>query len=486
MTDSGHRTHADWARAYRERGWASIPLKPNEKAPENAGWQTQRIGEDQVDAIFTVDKNIGLLLGPPSGNLLDIDLDCAETVRLAPHFLQKTGTVFGRPSKPKSHYLYQADPSQTVRRVTFDDPDGTLLLEIRGEGHQTMVPPSMHPDREQLLWSSFGAAGQTSVTDLEKRAGWLAAAAMLGRHWPQWEHRRHFIVMHLSGAMLRAGVPIDQVRQFVKAVCLVGGENDWADREAAIDSTAEKLESENAVVSGFPKLAEVIGDSFVKKLIDWLKLPRSGRPQGDLTDTGNAERLAKRHGDDLMYCGPHGKWYVWDGARYAIDDTGAVVEKMVETARSIFDEAKEAPEDNRPALAKFAVASLNRSRIDAAIALARSKAEIAVVPDNLDRDIWFLNVKNGTVNLMTGGLQLHDRRDHETRPRHVRPERHSTCLGSVHRPGDGRRSGVDRVPPAMGGLLLHRRCVGTGLCLSLWRWAEREVEVRRRPADDHG
>jgi P4 family phage/plasmid primase-like protien len=414
-SSSDTKTLADWARAYRERGWAPIPLKPNDKAPESPGWQTQRIADDRIDTVFADGKNIGLLLGPPSGNLLDIDLDCAEAVRLAAAFLPTTELVFGRLSKPDSHYLYQADPAGTVRRVQFSDPDGTLLLEIRGEGHQTMAPASVHPDGEQLDWSVFEQAGQTTVAELEKRAGWLAAAAMLGRHWPEWDHRRHFVALHLSGGLLRAGFKLDAVKSFMKSVCLIGGENDWADREKAIDSTFEKLEAGTDEVSGFPKLTEVIGNDYVKRLMEWLQVPRSGRPLGDLTDTGNAERLAKRHGDDLMYCGPHGKWYVWDGARFATDDTGAVVERMVETARSIFDEAKDAPDDKRTSLSKFAAASLNRPRIEAAIALARSKPGIAITPDQLDRDSYFLNVQNGTINLMTGGLQSHSREDRITK-----------------------------------------------------------------------
>jgi hypothetical protein len=47
--------------------------------------------------------NIGVLLGAPSRDLVDIDLDCPEALVFKDRFLLKTEAVFGRPSKPGSH-----------------------------------------------------------------------------------------------------------------------------------------------------------------------------------------------------------------------------------------------------------------------------------------------------------------------------------------------------------------------------------------------
>ena len=45
------------------------------------------------------------------------------------------------------------------------------------------------------------------------------------------------------------------------------------------------------------------------------------------------------------------------------------------------------------------------------VTLARSHEEIAVHPNELDRDPWKLNVENGTIDLRTGNLLPHDRED---------------------------------------------------------------------------
>jgi hypothetical protein len=43
-----------------------------------------------------------------SGGLTDIDLDCREAVTIGPMLLPASNNVFGRASKPCSHWLYSS------------------------------------------------------------------------------------------------------------------------------------------------------------------------------------------------------------------------------------------------------------------------------------------------------------------------------------------------------------------------------------------
>ena len=95
---------------YLEQGWQPLPVTFRGKAP-NCGkeWQNFRCTSDNVESYFNgAEINIGVLLGGPSHDLVDIDLDTVEAIRLAPYFLPKTGAQFGRASKRRSHYLYCA------------------------------------------------------------------------------------------------------------------------------------------------------------------------------------------------------------------------------------------------------------------------------------------------------------------------------------------------------------------------------------------
>lgn len=403
-----HSTRAEDAREYRRRDWDPIPLKHEDKAPESSGWQRQRFTDEQIDNVFTDDKNIGLVLG----QLVDVDLDTPEAVRLAGSFLTETGTVFGRPSKPNSHFLYRIEEAETLRRVAYHDTDGTVLLELRGSGHQTMVPGSTHPSGEQLEWAVFTDPALTTVDKLKERAGALAAAVLLGRHWSEWDHRRHAVAMALSGGLLRAGIPVETVQNFVYAVCLIGGEQDWEDRQKAIESTAEKLAAGDEAVTGFPTLVELIGTALVSRVIEWLNLPSKEKPVGILTDTGNAERIKTQYGDDIRFDVTNKIFRVWDGTCWVEDHKGQVREYAKASAKAMFDEAREVSDSKeREAMARHASNSLNRPRIEAAVALLTSIPDIPVDPAAFDRSPWLFNAQNGTVNLLTGGLQPHDRRD---------------------------------------------------------------------------
>src|SRR5690606_32997876 len=86
-------------RAYRALGWATIRVEPCGKSPLNlaVSWR-ERIDEPET---FLAGENVGIRLGDPSGGLVDVDLDCAEAIALAPTFLPPTAT-FGRAGPTKT------------------------------------------------------------------------------------------------------------------------------------------------------------------------------------------------------------------------------------------------------------------------------------------------------------------------------------------------------------------------------------------------
>ena len=76
-------TAVEVARRYVARGWSPIPIPFREKGPGPKGWQHLRLGDERaLTAYFNGGpQNIGVVLGAPSGGLVDVDLDSAEAVR---------------------------------------------------------------------------------------------------------------------------------------------------------------------------------------------------------------------------------------------------------------------------------------------------------------------------------------------------------------------------------------------------------------------
>src|SRR5207302_343303 len=132
---------------------------------------------DDLPSLFANGGNIGLILGPASGELVDIDIDCTEALALADLYLPPTRAVFGRPSKPRSHRLFVA-PSAVYE--TFVDPiSGKTLIELRGAGrdggaHATLFPPSV-ADAERREWDTeLIAPAVVNAAALRCRVVWLA------------------------------------------------------------------------------------------------------------------------------------------------------------------------------------------------------------------------------------------------------------------------------------------------------------------------
>ncbi len=147
-----------------------------------------------------------------------------------------------------------------------------------------------------------------------------------------------------------------------------------------------------------------------------------------LTDLGNAERLIKLHGNDLRYCHPWGKWLVWDGHRWAIDDTAEVERRAAETVRSYYRTAAETEDRGlRETLAEWAHRCESRSKRVAMITSARALSGVPVLPRDLDAKPWLLNCANGTLDLKTGELCEHRREDMMTRCTWIRYEKTANC-----------------------------------------------------------
>lgn len=407
-------TTVEHAREYTRRGWCVVPVPLGEKAPRVRGWQQLRLTEVDLPAYFdNRPTNIGVLLGEPSGNLVDVDLDCAEAVALASELLPRTGCVFGRASKRASHWLYRCRALPRTR--PWKDVDGAVLVELRSTGAQTIVPPSTHPSGEAVTWERDDEPATVEPDDLLRAVGRLAAAALLARHWPQ-RGSRHEAALALAGALARAGWTPDEVAWFVGAVARAAGDEEWqTDRVRASLSTCETL-AQGDPVTGLPTLANLVSREVVDLVVEWLGLEGTQVPELHLTDLGNAERLIERHGKDLRYCWDLGRWLVWDGARFRLDTTGEVERRAKETARALYQEAAVLPgRQAREAAMDWARASESRYRIEAALHLARSERVVAVTASEFDQNPWLLNVQNGTVDLRTGELRPHRRDDMLTR-----------------------------------------------------------------------
>ncbi len=168
------------AAEYIGLGLAVVPIPPRTKKAVLTGWPTLRITAEQVPDYFGDASNIGIILGPASGDLADVDLDCPEALTLADRYFPATGAETGRPSAPRSHRWYTAPGLKTTR---FRDPvTNEMIIEVRGEGCQTVVGPSVHPEGERYdLLKGEPAAADAAALVAAARA---LAQEVLNKRYP--------------------------------------------------------------------------------------------------------------------------------------------------------------------------------------------------------------------------------------------------------------------------------------------------------------
>src|SRR5262245_21937266 len=197
---------------YLDRGLLPIPIPYREKAPKIEGWPALRLTKADLPSYFNgVPSNLGLILGDQHGTA-DVDLDSAEAVAIASELLPETAMVFGRASKPSSHFFYRCSPGVPSKRY-LDPVDKACIVELRCQkangsvGLQTVVPPSTHPSGEEIRFEPGCSAHPANVAGpaLQGAVAQVAAAALLARRWPGEKAGRNQAFISLAGALARGG-----------------------------------------------------------------------------------------------------------------------------------------------------------------------------------------------------------------------------------------------------------------------------------------
>lgn len=241
---------------------AIIPLRSGKdsKIPCDKAWRKKAYQVNDLLKIFplTEERNLAILLGEDGHGIIDIDLDDSITRKLSKRFLPHTDMAWGRKSSPLSHMVYRCKKYKEVIRLTM--PSGEVLVEIRGTKGQTMVPPSKHPEGEQLEWcgGSFKSPAVVEYDVLYKAVYKLAAAALIIKIYPSQGGRNNFI-LPLSGALARSGFSLDDAKEFLEIILNEVGDTELDQRITTLESTYDKFE-QGGEVTGITKLGQLVSD----------------------------------------------------------------------------------------------------------------------------------------------------------------------------------------------------------------------------------
>lgn len=296
VAPTGPRTQGSTRAALEafSRGYVAVPIRDGGKKPYGVSWiHTRWTSEEEIREAFeryagSGAHGVGLLLGEPSGGLVDVDLDHPKALRLRDYLLPASPMNSGRVGRPRSHRWYRVTEGLPATRQ-YRTPERQMLVELRSTGAQTVIPPSTwYPSQwkegdptQTYRWEgpAWGGPQGPAVVDGRKlgvQVGTLAIGALLLDNWPR-RGGRHEAYLALAGGLLRFGDGVHPwwekaLPALIEAMADATDDEDGGKARVAetMKTTLGRLQRGQKAI-GFPRLAELIGVDPAEQVRRWAK-----------------------------------------------------------------------------------------------------------------------------------------------------------------------------------------------------------------------
>ena len=449
----------DAALRYAALGWEVFPLAARSKVPKKGsrGLLDATSDPDTVRDWWSKDPqaNIGLNVGRSGLVCVDVDPrhggDATWSGLVSKLGEDVSRTVSSATGGGGRHFLYRRN-GKPVRSV-----DGALGpgVDTKSEGGYIVLPPSIHPDTGRpYAWVPGASPFETSPAPLPKSLEVLCPEAVdpkkaetetVSRDQDRPKATTSGVVIHretpaetghfwLAKALARVGPGTRNKTGFWLACQLRDAGLDQVDATMVMEAYTEGVQSLGPDPYSYREAYASLGEAYSRPARDPATRQGVGGPVSivfdpdtgevedvdadalnalHLTDSGNAEAMARLYGDRLRFA--HlppktrdmvGFWLVWSGHRWSPNATGDVDRLALATVRARQDAARLIPTEDGPSKeAKWALMSESASKRRDLVALARAERPIAVRFEDFDRDPWLLGTANGVLDLRTGDLR---------------------------------------------------------------------------------
>jgi putative DNA primase/helicase len=405
------------AQRYRQQGFAVVPTAGVDgKDAFTTGWQQEGTPPEDDVKYWGNGRpyNIGIVLGEASGGLVDIDRDCDLPNRIDKMFLPDT-LMSGRGQRPYTHSWYFAPG---IRSRAIYDASGEKFLEVRADGHQTVVAPSVLADGDEYCWhpETGPQIARIDPETLDRAVNEYAAALLLGIHMPP-IGSRHDYALSAAGFMLRDNrLDVETVERILlgawRAADADGSRKTTREvQDAAID-TAEKLAAGEEVkgggvlselVEGLPKrISRIWGWSRTEA--DGAQLRKGGRPLHSAATNDSQGQAPPTHDelrDRWLEAHPDHAFGLGEWRRYQ-DGVWSVVKQPVVEASIMRTLERAKIEGIKPN--GFVLSSVYKL----------TRIEAYVEDEKWDSNPDILVAENGAVDIETGDLLPHSPEHYST------------------------------------------------------------------------
>lgn len=278
------------AEHYWRIGLEPVPIAADFNGSPEVGNASVIWSHQQLDRKFGEADSVGLILGSRSGDLVEVDFHWKEIGAWAREPMPDL-PAFCRDGTGSANFFARARLRTGL--VQFKIPESLsdifgaewrTVLELKGDGYQALVPPSLHPCGERLRWRR-GYLALRYVDDIPyvgterliAKAGLLATMAALYRAYPRDHSNKDNILPEITGVLLRAGCELPLVRDYLDQLFFDGSRWKW-------DNHFEKAQMIKAQIGVGERIGEIdtvcqlLGiEPMAGTLRSWLD-PFDGRP----------------------------------------------------------------------------------------------------------------------------------------------------------------------------------------------------------------
>ena len=404
---------------YARRGWAVFPLRPGRKEPATGhGFKDATTDEKQIREWWkrSPASNIGIATGPASGGLLVIDLD-DKNGKNGPEELQKwekehdplPATLRARTASGAGEHLYFTYSGMDLRSPQDIRPG----IDLRAAGAYVVAPPSIYRgncytwenkttpaaaiDGNVLKFikepAAIGADPDDDADDFDIPDTWTPYK--VPDEIPQ--GCRTSALIALIGSLTATGVPRGAIEAAVR-------ETNTEKCVPPLTETELKREVFPALTRWEPGPAKYMRSAAAvpPELIDKLSALNAAENY-EQSDKGAGRLFSDVYADHVRYCPEWKKWAYYDGARWAPDLEGMETRqrgKQLSDALMMYAPRCGLEGDAAQQYRKYCAALGSQRRRETMLIDARDNNYFHA--DDLDRDPYIFNCKNGVLDLHDG------------------------------------------------------------------------------------
>jgi P4 family phage/plasmid primase-like protien len=245
-----------------------------------------------------------------------------------------------------------------------------------------------HDERTcHFKWQSFGKGGQHPTT-----MRWLIKVANQAKADVEVEQRREALEK-IKAILADATDSTDLTTRIAAKI-----------KPLMPDEAAAKAEIVGIFGQKFKSLAGVSLPVSESRALLLDRRPPTVKTKRPLTEFGNAERMLDKFGQGLMYVPEIGSWYCWTGVYWRKASDIEIEHMAKETIKSLVGEYGEHEGVDASEFFDFCKVSQQAKMVRAMVMLAASDPRVMVPASELDKNVRYMGVQNGVIDLATGQL----------------------------------------------------------------------------------